>query len=730
MNVADGGSVKYVALLAFQKIVRSHSYLVSLHQDVILGCVDDADISIRLRALDLLVNMVDSGNLATIVERLLRQLSSSSFASNADDPTNDRGVRAGVTPAADSEEEDPEESLRPAERNSQQPPPLSEDYRMAVIQRILEMCSRETYVNVTDFPWYVDVLVQLVCLAPVATTSSTSVYAFSEQTGDDLETMDVTSKIGLELLNVAVRVKDVRRKATQAAESLVLQHGYRSGTPSGIASNGFLTSALWITGEYASYLSHPSDVLTAMLHSSTALLPPDTLAVCVQAIPKVFIVVAHKHQGTSKLEGRAMTSLLIARVVHFLEGLSSHPSLEVQERSVEFAELMRLAAEAVSAQPASEDDSYGYESPLVIIQVIPSLFTGLELNPVAPLAQKKVPIPEGVDLESPLNRSLPLLLQSSRLSSGEDVECDESIDYYHKRPAAPTMAQAEPAANRLDQAEAGFPAYQQPSSTSDAETISRRKAERRERNKDDPFYIPTEADSGDSTPLHNILRNSNGVEVDIDSIPIMDLNIGSNEKGSLGGPSPRESERSGHSQRKQVEIAGDENITLFDEDLVDNTVSTGHARNLRQAAHAVRSKGKKSLLQVDSSGIGALSLDEANDSFINPVDALKHEEDEEMAKALKEVERLRLEMQRASERIQVAQGVPPEGTLIKKKVKKKKKPKASIENVASRKPKGESSRRDQDIERGQGEPGAAELQTKNSEEQYMLTDQTEASTMS
>lgn len=49
-------------------------------------------------------------------------------------------------------------------------------------------------------------------------------------------------------------------------------------------------------------------------------------------------------------------------------------------------------------------------------------------------------------------------------------------------------------------------------------------------------------------------------------------------------------------------------------------------------------------------------------------------EDAEMAKAMQEVERLRLEMQRANERIQAAQGVPPEGTLVKKKVKKKSKP--------------------------------------------------------
>ena len=67
-------AVKYVALLAFDKIVRFHPYLVSQQQDVILECIDDPDISIRMRALDLVVDMVNSENLTAIVGRLMRQL--------------------------------------------------------------------------------------------------------------------------------------------------------------------------------------------------------------------------------------------------------------------------------------------------------------------------------------------------------------------------------------------------------------------------------------------------------------------------------------------------------------------------------------------------------------------------------------------------------------------------------------------------------------------------------
>lgn len=59
------------------------------------------------------------------------------------------------------------------------------------------------------------------------------------------------------------------------------------------------------------------------------------------------------------------------------------------------------------------------------------------------------------------------------------------------------------------------------------------------------------------------------------------------------------------------------------------------------------------------------------DGSSGPIDFERQQREEaEMAKAMQEVERLRLEMQRASERIEAAKGV--EGTVVKKKKKKPK----------------------------------------------------------
>ena len=51
-------TVKYVGLLALAKILPTHPKHVAEHRDIILKCIDDSDISIRLRSLDLVVGMV------------------------------------------------------------------------------------------------------------------------------------------------------------------------------------------------------------------------------------------------------------------------------------------------------------------------------------------------------------------------------------------------------------------------------------------------------------------------------------------------------------------------------------------------------------------------------------------------------------------------------------------------------------------------------------------------
>ncbi|KAK8041155.1 AP-3 complex subunit delta [Apiospora phragmitis] len=614
MIMVDGDpNLKYVALLAFNKIVVTHPWLVAQQEDVILECIDSTDISIRIKSLDLVQGMVSSENLISIVSRLMRQLKSAS-------PEN--GRNAAVDPAdLDSDEEALEETINPRQKNSGQSQPLPDDYRADVINRILDMCSRNNYSNLTDFEWYIDILTQLVRMVPLPrpTNDLESSASYKSNIGDASE------QIGDELRNVTVKVHAIRPACVEAANAILMQ--FDKDAPSGHpVTSGAVKPIAWVIGEFATETSSPDDSLGSLLQLIPRVTSPESLAACLQAATKVFSLIAGDSIAPWTPERKSMISLLMARIIHVFEPLAMHPNLEVQERAVEFIELLKLTAEAVSGQDA----------------------VGEAFSP------EECAFPGGLGFDEPINPNLNSLLANAQPLSMPTEEADEFEIYYNKRPP-PTSIVSEPAINRLVESREDVVGSYQQQPTEDAyldpDILARRKAERRERNKDDPFYIGEGSSlTGTSTPIHNILQNSNGPDLDRErSIPVT----------HSSSPKP---------PRQKIVIAADENLAgsggstprHYDSENNSDSFTKLRAKQLKQSV----------LLGVDSTNIGSLNLEAEPDSRGYDPEAQQREE-AEMARAMKEVERLRLEMQRANERIQVAQGVDAEGTVVKKKSKKK-----------------------------------------------------------
>lgn len=654
-----------MALLAFNKIVATHPFLVAQQEDVILECIDSEDITIRIKALDLVQGMVSTDNLVSIVSRLMRQLKASSSTSSSK-----RNSASQPDPEAYSDDDD--ETRKPqSPRTEEQTPPLPEDYTVDVIGRILKMCSQNNYGSLVDFDWYIDVLTQLVRIAPVPRQRQLQL-GFSSPVSQATAT-DVSEKIGDEIRNVAVKVKAVRYAAVRAADSVISQLNSESSSTHHVVS-GALKPAAWLVGEYSSQLPNPEDTLGCLLQLVPRTKNPELLTTTLQSAIKILALIVGNDRAIWTAERKSRLSLLMARVVHTLEPLASHPYLEVQERAVEFTELLKLAVEAASGQAAATDEVH-QDPPLLLTQALPSLFGGWELNSVALGAQDHVPIPEGLDLDQPIHPNLNGLLAQADFLMLPAEEEDEFEDYYYKRPP-PTAIANEPAINKLAAApEEMVGSYQRAGEESylDPDIVARRKAERMERNKDDPFYIQESGRSpGSSTPIHNILRRENGPDLDIDSIPIMQLDLEKLDAG-LGNTTLTERPAPRPKPRQRVLIAADETLN-------GSGRSTPRQYESENSADSVpKSRNRKlaqSLLQVDSSHIGSLSLD-SNQPSIGYDPEQQQREEAEMTRAVKEVERLRLEMQRANERIQIAQGVPAEGTVLKKK--KPRKPKADDE---------------------------------------------------
>ena len=633
-----------------------------MHRDVIMDCLEDPDISIRLQALDLGAGLVDSDSLVPIVDHMVRQLTQSPILPG--NVSDQRGHTIGVEPAADSDGEDPEETLRPTAEHPDAAPAFPPEYREEMIRQIVQMCSKDTYSNVTDFEWYIDVIVQLIgvtrivvpCLSEKETMDSDDLQGKANRQGSNME-----SVLGWELRNVAVRVQNVRPEAVKAAYSLLAAFtNTASQSSNGLTEHEILTSAVWIVGEYCGYNGLASINLDPLIHPKVQSLPPLAICAYLQAIPKVLTALTSGDQHWSS-ERQSMSSLLLARIIHFLEPLGAHPHIEVQERSVQLLELIRIAAQALAGQESQDE-----HAPPLLTRVVPQLFVGFTLNPVAVAAQKKVPLPDNVDLNAPINDNLGILLDDSTESLSTDNGVDEFESFYSHRSM---IASNGPAIDTLPSIEVES-SYQGTNDGLDDDTRIRNRTQRRNRNKDDPFYIGSDDASGPPTPFHEILKNANGNDVDVDSIPIMNLDLEDNkfiaEKSHLVTSNLRQN------APKKFHVIQDENIMEDDAPAKERQSRAKTPGNTSSSLSATRNKARNPLLQVDSSGISRLSLHEE----ISSNDLLPSQQDEvqdmEMAKALAEVERLRLEMQRASERIQSTDGTPSEGTFIKKKKKKRK----------------------------------------------------------
>lgn len=673
MIVLEGDpNLKYVALLAFNKIVGSHPKFISQQQDVIMACLDDPDISIKMQALELVSGMVDSDNLQTVVNRLMKQLA------NAPIPS----VTGTGHPLEDGENTDLEQRLIPDKRGSELAP-LPDEYRHEIISRILDMCSGNTYANIADFEWYIDILVHLVRHLPSDSTKSETTERLSYPPGKST----LGSRIGTQLLDIAVRVKELRADATQAAEKLLLISNRSIIFASHAGGQAqILKSAAWICGEYASSLSSPYEVLDSLVHDSSPTLPASTLSTFTQAIPKVLsrvVAISNQEWNTS----RATTlGLLLARATDFLDKLSLHPNLEVQERSVEFLELLKVASDALSSQPNDATSA-----PLLLSSVIPSLFANQDLNPVAAGAQSKVPVSADLDLDPSINPDLTRILQDSQLEDAGDDGSDIYDDFYHQRlpdPVAHTVLQptSRPAPHYLDRpssTESQYQSYQQSAPDSPA-THARRKADRLARSRDDPFYIPP-SESGRSTPIHRILQQSNGGpdDLDIDAIPIIDLQIDT-PPDNAGVRSETEARKKTTKKKptRKFAIAADETL---DPDASSpqpqsnpaslSTTPTTQPSTLGHPQPQLRPP-TRNLLSISTSDLGSFSLsstDNPNSTHITAADLLRQQEEEkEMAAALALIEQKRLEMQREEERrgVSYAEGVDAEGTGVRRKKKK------------------------------------------------------------
>ncbi|KAJ3283140.1 AP-3 complex subunit delta-1 [Borealophlyctis nickersoniae] len=476
-------NLKYLGLLALSKLLAVRPKAVAEHKDMVLQCLDDADVSIRMRALDLISGLVTQRNLVEVIRRLMSQL---------------------IPP---KEEKSPVVSS-PYPPSTLQGPAGDPVYRSEVISRTVSICSRDTYADVVNFEWYINVLLDLVYVTGVS----------------------VGEMLAGQLVDVAVRVKNVREYAVKAMVKLLSDRTLLNSARQERNNSGVLYAAAWIVGEYVSFVPSPSEVLILLLQAPALRLSPTIQSVYVQNVLKVYASWANSDEVRSSSGEQFYT--ITKMVLEGLERFTTSSDLEVQERASSAVEILKLiparaetivgeaqlvvpSAEGyqeINGGPVSEEKGSPFDLPAVVTE-LPCLFVG-ELNPVAAKAQKKVPVPEGLDLDKWIHEPE---------AEPVEEEDDDFADMDHR------FSNGEGSRRII---------------VEDPIEVARRKKERVERRKHDPFYIPSHASGSEYGDFND----------DVDDIPIVQLSIdGSLPPLNAGSKSsPKTQSKKGRKQKHTV----------------------------------------------------------------------------------------------------------------------------------------------------------------------------------
>jgi AP-3 complex subunit delta-1 len=295
-------NLKYLGLVGFGSLMISHPKVLSApdYRPLILSCLSDEDETIRTRALELLIGLTTRKNLMDLISQLLHHVD----------------LATGL-------------------------------YKISLVEKIIELCSSEKYALVSDFAWYIDILVIL------ARAKGLDGHGVGRNLGP---------LISSQIMDVTLRVLPVRSYAVRRMIGILLDGGHGgSGTSS--AKFGFernasilmevLPVAAMIVGEYSKLIDEAvsmdiegddedelfqynptsegtfhSIIQSLTEHKNAETLSYQTQSIYIQAAMKV-LAAAVSSQKSSPSTIEACVSTLQANFQVYVKSVS----IEVQERA-------------------------------------------------------------------------------------------------------------------------------------------------------------------------------------------------------------------------------------------------------------------------------------------------------------------------------------------------------------------------------------------------------------
>lgn len=241
------------------RILKTHPKSVQSHKDLVLTCLEDKDESIRLRALDLIIGMISKKNLIEIIHKLMQNVKNS----------------------------------------------LGNKYRDELIFKIIEICSQNDYAFISNFEWYISVLVDL------SQVEGGTVHA---------------NLIARQLFDVTIRVESITAFSTNQMSIMIENAGVFTDFCD------VLYAAAFICGEFAHHLTDKRKVCINLL-SKNFDFPSYIQATFLQNSLKIFVKLI-ENESVGDLEH------LCGELNQLLKPFLFSDDFEVQERAATFQQIL------------------------------------------------------------------------------------------------------------------------------------------------------------------------------------------------------------------------------------------------------------------------------------------------------------------------------------------------------------------------------------------------------
>ncbi|CAI4052905.1 Apl5p SKDI_16G0820 [Saccharomyces kudriavzevii IFO 1802] len=361
-------NLRYISCILFYKIGKINTDFISRFDKLIIRLLSDVDVSIRSKAIELVEGIIDEDNLKAVVQTLMKQFVDEDMVI----------LQTGNVVY---------------ERSKRIPIIIPENYKIKMINTIISICFVDNYSNVNDFEWYNALMMDLTMLC------------------QDISDKTLGYKIGEQFRNLMIKVPSMREVTITNIIKLVSNDSINRQLST------ILRECIWCLGEFSTFIENGDDLIKVMIGNS-GYYSHDVQEVLILALVKIFSTWCNNVREDKDIE----IKLILKKLIEFFDNLSYSSTFEVQERSVEVLEFLKLSGEAL------EKDSEGL--PMLLSEVLPSFFNAYELAPIARGTQLNLAIGEDIDLETPFltKEETDVLLDGQKTDSMSDLVSDTSMD--------------------------------------------------------------------------------------------------------------------------------------------------------------------------------------------------------------------------------------------------------------------------------------------------------------